>query len=105
MKKYILIALVFIGTAAFAQNTNQPKYDNGSVQQEGTFDKNGKLAGLWTSYDLTGNKLSQGNYDKGIKTGKWFFWTEKALKEVDYVDSKIINVNEWNHKSELATNF
>ena len=57
------------------------------------------------SYNLTGNKLSQGNYDKGIKTGKWFFWTEKALKEVDYVDSKIINVNEWNHKSELATNF
>jgi antitoxin component YwqK of YwqJK toxin-antitoxin module len=118
MKKYILIVLVFIGTLAYAQNTNQPKlevkgdvtlatyfYDNGSVQQEGTFDKKGKLTGLWTSFDLTGNKLSQGNYDKGIKTGKWFFWTEKALKEVDYVDSKITNVNEWNHKSELATNF
>jgi len=118
MKKYILIAAIFIGTAAFAQSSNQPKlevkgdvtlatyfYDNGSVQQEGTFDKNGKLAGLWTSYDLTGNKLSQGNYDKGIKTGKWFFWTENSLKEVDYVDSKITNVNEWNSKSELATNF
>ena len=44
MKKYILIALVFIGTTVAAQNTNQPKleskgtltvatyfYDNGSV--------------------------------------------------------------------------
>ena len=48
MKKYILIALVFIGTTVAAQNINQPKletkgpltvatyyYDNGSVQQEG----------------------------------------------------------------------
>ena len=61
MKKYILIGLVFIGTLAYAQNTNQPKleakgdvtlatyfYENGAIQQEGTFDKKGKLEGLWT---------------------------------------------------------
>ena len=115
MQKYILIAVFFIGTAAFAQNTNQPKlevkadltlatyfYDNGSVQQEGTFSKNGALEGLWTSYDFKGNKLSQGNYSNGIKTGKWFFWTENSLKEVDFVNSKIMNVNEWDLKSELA---
>ncbi len=115
MKKYILIALVFIGTTVSSQNLNQPKletkgiltvatyfYDNGSVQQEGAFNKNGDLEGLWTSYDFEGNKLSQGNYSNGIKTGKWFFWTENSLKEVDYVDSKIINVSEWNRKSELA---
>ena len=116
MKKYILIALVFIGTTVAAQNLNQPKletkgtltvatyfYDNGSVQQEGAFNKNGALEGLWTSYDFEGNKLSQGNYSNGIKTGKWFFWTENSLKEVDYNDSRITNVNEWNSKSELAT--
>ena len=115
MKKYILIALVFIGTTVAAQNTNQPKleskgtlivatyfYDNGSVQQEGTFNKNGALEGLWTSYDFKGDKLTQGNYSNGIKTGKWFFWTENSLKEVDFVDSKITSVNEWNNKSELA---
>ena len=27
MKKYILIALVFIGTAAYAQNSNEPKLE------------------------------------------------------------------------------
>jgi antitoxin component YwqK of YwqJK toxin-antitoxin module len=115
MKKYILIALVFIGTTVAAQNLNQPKletkgtltvatyfYDNGSVQQEGAFNKNGALEGLWTSYDFEGNKLSQGNYSNGIKTGKWFFWTENSLKEVDFVNSKIMNVNEWSRKSELA---
>ena len=117
MKKYILIALVFIGTTVAAQNLNQPKletkgiltfatyfYDNGSVQQEGTFNKDGVLEGLWTNYDFEGNKLSQGNYSNGIKTGKWFFWTENSLKEVDFVNSKIMNVSEWNRKSELAVN-
>jgi antitoxin component YwqK of YwqJK toxin-antitoxin module len=115
MKKYILIALLFIGTTVTAQNLNQPKletkgtltvatyfYDNGSVQQEGAFNKKGALEGLWTSYDFEGNKLSQGNYSNGIKTGKWFFWTENSLKEVDFVNSKIMNVNEWSRKSELA---
>ena len=77
-------------------------YDNGSVQQEGTFNKNGALEGLWTSYDFKGDKLTQGNYSNGIKTGKWFFWTENSLKEVDFVDSIISSVNEWDHKSELA---
>ena len=115
MKKYILIALVFIGTAAYAQNSNEPKlepkgdltlvtyfYDNGAVQQEGAFNKNGALEGLWTSYDFKGDKLTQGNYSNGIKTGKWFFWTENSLKEVDFVDSKITSINEWKRKSELA---
>ncbi|CAI8185355.1 MAG: Uncharacterised protein [Formosa sp. Hel1_33_131] len=115
MKKYILIALVFVGANAFSQSTIQPQlevkgdvtvatyfYDNGTVQQEGAFNVNGKLDGLWTSYDFTGNKLSQGTYQDGIKTGKWFFWTENTLKEVDFVDSIISSVNEWDHKSELA---
>ena len=116
MKKYILIALVFIGTNAYAQTTNQPNlevkgdvtvatyfYDNGTVQQEGAFNNNGELDGLWTSYDFNGDKLSHREPIRdGIKTGKWFFWTENALKEVDFVDSKITNINEWNRKSELA---
>jgi len=116
MKKYIFIALVFIGIAAYAQTSLQPKFeveanvisatyfhDNGAIQQQGTFNKKGKLDGLWISYNDNGVKLSQGNYDKGIKTGKWFFWTENSLKEVDYNDSRITNINEWNIKSELAT--
>ena len=61
MKKYILIALVFFGTNAFSQTTIQPNlevkgdvtvatyfYDNGTVQQEGAFNINGELDGLWT---------------------------------------------------------
>ena len=58
MKKYIFIALVFIGTAAYAQTSIEPQFeveaneisatyfhDNGAIQQQGTFDKKGKL--IW----------------------------------------------------------
>lgn len=118
MKKHIRIALIFIGTMAFAQSSIQPKleakgniisatyfHDNGVIHQQGTFDKKGKLDGIWTSYNENGDKVSQGTYERGVKTGKWFFWTENSLKEVDYRDSKITNVNEWNSETELATNF
>lgn len=70
----------------------------------GFFSKEGALNGLWTSYDIQGNKVSQGYYSNGIKTGQWLFWTGDTLKEVDYVNSRIINVSEWRQKSELALN-
>ncbi len=80
-------------------------HDNGVVHQQGTFSIDGTLDGLWTSYDFYGNKLSQGYYENGIKSGKWFFWSEGTLKEVDFQDSKITNVIEWDEKSEVAVNY
>lgn len=74
------------------------------IHQQGFFSKEGALNGLWTSYDIQGNKVSQGYYSNGIKTGQWLFWAGDTLKEVDYVNSRIINVSEWRQKSELALN-
>lgn len=79
-------------------------YDNGAVQQEGTFNKQGELHGTWTSYDMEGNKLAVGNYVHGQKVGKWFFWADNNLKEVDYENSKIIAVSQWDQKTHLAIN-
>lgn len=79
-------------------------YDNGAVQQEGTFNKSGELHGVWTSYDVEGNKMAVGEYKNGQKVGKWLFWTDNSLKEVEYNDSKIITVNQWDHKTRLAIN-
>ncbi|APY10756.1 nicotinic acid mononucleotide adenyltransferase [Seonamhaeicola sp. NFXS20] len=107
MKKYILIlAVLFIGTSVFAQESNakvkrvQKKelteatyfYADGSIQQKGTFNKAGKLHGTWTSYDKAGNKLAVGNYENGKKVGKWLFYANGVVNEVNYVDSKITNV-------------
>ncbi|MDT0558138.1 nicotinic acid mononucleotide adenyltransferase [Ichthyenterobacterium sp. W332] len=122
MKKILCIVLVFCSVLAYSQNTESTKkdnvtiekegdftkvkyhYDNGVLSQEGTFNAEGKPEGVWTSYDITGNKLAVGNYNNGKKVGKWFFWIEDTLKEVDYINSKIVNVNNWSNKTKVAVN-
>ena len=64
------------------------------VQQEGFF-KDGKLDGVWTSYSTNGTKIAVATYKNGEKTGKWFFWNNDILHEVDYTNSKIAAVKTW----------
>lgn len=115
MKKLLVLLVMLSVTLTYAQDNKNVKYtdkgdlteatyyyDNGAVQQEGTFNKDGQLHGLWTSYDVEGNKLALGEYYKGKRVGKWLFWTETSLKEVEYNNSKITKVNEWNDKTRMA---
>ncbi len=117
MKKYLIAVLSFVGVTSSAQDSKSPLFqlegeiinavyyhDNGEVSQQGTFNKQGALIGLWTSFDAEGNKLSQGYYENGIKSGKWFFWSKDNLKEVDFNNSRITNIVEWDVKSEVAFN-
>ena len=115
MKKYIIIGAVLISGMIFAQNTsvkpeleavgNKVKatylYENGQVQQQG-FYKNGKLQGEWISFDVYGNKTAIGEYNKGQKVGKWFFWNDSVLTEVDYSDNRIAAVKKW--KQDILVN-
>ncbi|TWO31391.1 nicotinic acid mononucleotide adenyltransferase [Seonamhaeicola sediminis] len=115
MKKYILtLAILFIGLMAFAQEnknvTHEQKgdliettyfYADGAIQQQGTFNKAGKLHGTWTSFDKEGNKLAVGNYDNGKKVGKWTFWVDGEANEVDYVDSKMTKVTKANKENTI----
>ncbi len=106
MKKYIMIAAVLISGMIFAQEKkptleavgNMVKvtyhHENGQVQQQG-FYKNGKLQGQWVSFDANGNKLAVAEYDKGQKVGKWFYWNESVLSEVDYSDNRVASVKNW----------
>ena len=64
------------------------------MQQQGYF-KDGKLEGQWIAFDENGNKTSIGEYVDGQKTGKWFFWNNKSLNEVDYSDSRVASVKSW----------
>lgn len=103
MKKYMIIGAVLISSMVFAQK-QAPKlevvdnmvkatyyYDNGQVQQEGFF-KDGKLEGKWVAYDTQGNKLSIGEYSNGQKVGKWFFWNDAKLSQVDYSNNQVAYV-------------
>jgi antitoxin component YwqK of YwqJK toxin-antitoxin module len=103
MKKFMIIGAVLISSMIFAQK-GTPKlevvdnmvkatyyYDNGKIQQEGFF-KDGKLEGMWIAYDAQGNKLSVGEYSNGQKTGKWFFYNEAKLSQVDYTNNQVAYV-------------
>ena len=116
MKKIFAILLMLSVTLTFAQekpNAESNKdgdltvatyyHDNGAIEQQGTFNKEGELHGVWTSYDLDGNKVTVGNYMNNKKVGKWLFWSGNKLKEVDYIDSKIAAVSEWTDKVQIAT--
>ncbi len=68
-------------------------HDNGIISQEGTFNLNGELHGEWISYDALGNKISQGSYENGDKSGKWVFWSNDTMKEVEYNNNQIASID------------
>ncbi len=106
MKKFMIVVALLFSVVIFAQKV-APKHeivdglvkstyfhDNGVVSQTG-FYKDGKVHGQWTSFDTAGNKIAIGNFANGSKTGKWFFWTNKNLSEVDYSSSRVATVKTW----------
>ena len=75
-------------------------HDNGQISQRGFYTREGLLQGTWVSFDTSGKKTAEAHYDKGQKTGKWFFWQDNILKEVDYSNSRITSVNTWKIQGE-----
>ena len=106
MKKIMILGALVISALTFAQDV-KPKleqegqlvkatyyHENGQMQQEGFF-RDGKLVGIWVSYDVNGVKKAIGEYSNGQKIGKWLFWNDKTLSEVDYSESRIASVKNW----------
>ena len=77
-------------------------HDNGVISQTGSYTLDGKLQGEWLSYDTDGKKSISANYDNGKKVGKWFYWNNTTLTEVDYTNNAITSVNEWDNKTSVA---
>lgn len=115
MKKIILMAMILCGATVMAQDvkpnfekkgniiTGTFFYDNGTVKQEGTYNKDGKLHGEWIMYNTKGKKTAMGNYTNGEKTGKWFFWKSgEELVEVDYNNNQIADVTTWQNSNSVA---
>ena len=66
---------------------------NGEVSQKGTFNLDRQLHGEWISFDESGNKISQGSYENGMRSGKWYFWQGDAVKEVVYNNNMVASVD------------
>lgn len=67
--------------------------------------KEGKLHGLWRSYDPSGQLISEAEYRNGLKHGTWRIWDElgNLRYEMNYRDSKKVgNWRMWNERGELV---
>ncbi len=108
MKNYVLFFTFLITAVSFAQTERELKlndetnvidvtyyHDNGVVSQMGSYTLDGKLQGTWLSFNTAGEKIVSAKYDNGNKVGKWFYWSSKTLKEVDYSNNDIASVSEW----------
>ena len=117
MRNLVIVLMMLSVAFSYAQDSKEPKlekkgdltyvtyyHDNGVISQTGMFNADGKVHGEWKSYDAEGNKVALGNYEDGKKVGKWFFWQGESLKEVDFIDSKIVSVNQWDNKTKVAIN-
>lgn len=116
MKNAILLFAFLITVVSFGQEKRDLKlnddtnlidvtyyHDNGVVSQTGAYTLDGKLQGEWLSFDTEGKKLVLANYDNGKKVGKWFYWNDKTLKEIDYTSNVIASITEWtNDKTRVA---
>ena len=68
-------------------------HDNGNISQTGFYTQDGKLQGEWVSYNKDGEKIVLANYENGIKVGKWLYWVDGNIKEVDYSNNAIADIN------------
>ncbi|HLT34124.1 MAG TPA: hypothetical protein VKZ98_10070 [Aquaticitalea sp.] len=115
MKNIIVAALILFSAASFAQKERTLElnkdtnlidviyyHDNGAVSQTGAYTLDGKLQGEWLSFDTEGKKIVSASYDNGNKVGKWFYWNNNTLKEVDYSNNAIAGISEWTDKKSLV---
>lgn len=116
MKKHILFLFaLMITVVSFGQQKRDLKlnketniievtyfHDNGAVSQTGAYTLDGKLQGEWLSFDTEGKKIVSASYDNGNKVGKWFYWNNNTLKEVDYSNNAIAGITEWTDKKSLV---
>ncbi|MGC1515297.1 MAG: nicotinic acid mononucleotide adenyltransferase [Maribacter sp.] len=115
MKKLLLIAVLTLSFGVFAQEV-KPTFEkvgdkvkatyfhaNGEIAQQGFF-LNEKLEGQWKMFNEKGDKIAMGNYDNGVKTGKWLFWEGNTKKEVNFDNNKIASVSNTNSKEAVVTN-
>lgn len=102
---FLLIVLLCVTSFSYAQKEKELKLNketnlieatyyhaNGEISQEGTFNLERKLHGDWISYNDKGEKVSEGAYLNGSKTGKWYFWNDGSMKEVKFSDNAIASV-------------
>ena len=116
MKKIAILSVFMLTlTGVFSQQKKEQKlnkvtnlievtyyHNNDQVSQQGTFNLDGKLHGKWISYDEQGAKIAEGSYENGIKTGKWYFWSDDKVKEIIFDNNSIASITESKNKAPIV---
>ncbi len=97
MKKLLFVFAFLITVVSFGQKERELKlnkdtnlidvvyyHDNDVVSQTGSYTTDGKLQGVWLSFNTEGKKTVSANYDNGKKVGKWIYWIDGSKKVVNY---------------------
>ncbi|WP_339626561.1 nicotinic acid mononucleotide adenyltransferase [uncultured Maribacter sp.] len=114
MKKILMIALMALSFGAYAQI--EPTFEkegdmvkatyfhaNGEVSQQGYF-LNERLEGEWKMFNEKGDKIAMGNYENGVKSGKWLFWEGDVKSEVNFDNNRIASVTKASAKDPVVSN-
>lgn len=118
MKKIIYtIALLLIAVCTYGQQEKELTlnedtglieavyfHDNGVISQKGTFNLDRKLHGEWISYNEQGEKITQGMYEMGLRTGTWTFWNGDAVKIVEYTNNAVASIDGKKSSARVAKN-
>ena len=70
------------------------KYNNGNIMQHGYLTTDNKLQGTWESFYEDGGKKCDATYDKGVKTGIWYYYYPDKSNKDTYENNEIVNVEE-----------
>lgn len=114
--RYLLLALALVFSVTLSAQENKPTFvqegdmvkatyyhDNGNIAQVGYY-LNDKLHDQWVMFDEEGKRIAMGRYHMGKRTGKWFFWHQNDLKEVDFEDNKVVNVVKHDNAEAIVVN-
>ena len=85
------------------QGTCVVYFENRKPQEIRSY-KNGKLHGLWRTYDISGQVISEAEYRNGEKHGTWRIWDELGTLryEMNYSNGEKTGIwRMWNEKGEL----
>lgn len=120
MKNFVLmLVFVVLGSHVVAQDTTNREivkkgdvyevtifHENGTISQQGQYNSEGIVHGIWTSFDLNGNKTAVAQYNNGEKTGTWYFYQGETLSEVKYSNNRIAKVTTWKEgETQIVSNF
>lgn len=120
MKNFVLmLVFVVLGSHVIAQDTTNREivkkgdvyevtifHENGTISQQGQYNSKGIVHGIWTSFDLNGNKTAVAQYNNGEKTGTWYFYQGETLSEVKYSNNRIAKVTTWKEgETQIVSNF